>query len=108
VMFDRDGNPTDRSMLYTEYFVRGTEPTDYCPLHRGLDVLASTGDAQTGSAVTATSGTGTPQQSPTDTAKDGAHPAQNAPPAAVPAASAPDPSDSQTRKRGFWGRIFRR
>ena len=108
VMFDRDGNPTDRSMLYTEYFVRGTEPTDYCPLHRGLDVLASTGDAQTGSAVTATSGTGTPQQSPTDTAKDGAHPAQNAPPAAVPAASAPDLSDSQTRKRGFWGRIFRR
>jgi hypothetical protein len=34
VVFDGDGNPTDRSMLYTEYFVRGTEPTDYCPLHR--------------------------------------------------------------------------
>ena len=108
VMFDRDGNPTDRSMLYTEYFVRGTEPTDYCPLHRGLDVLASSGDAQTGSAVTATSGTGTLQQSPTDTATAGAHPAQNPPPAAGPAASAPDPSDSQPRKRGFWGRIFRR
>ncbi|HEU5257254.1 MAG TPA: PBP1A family penicillin-binding protein [Vicinamibacterales bacterium] len=108
VMFDRDGNPTDRSMLYTEYFVRGTEPTDYCPLHRGLDVLASSGDAQTGSAVTATSGTGTPQQSPTDAATGGAHPAQNAPPAAVPAASMPDPSDAQPPKRGFWGRIFRR
>jgi 1A family penicillin-binding protein len=108
VMFDRDGNPTDRSMLYTEYFVRGTEPTDYCPLHRGLDVLASSADAQTGSGVTATSGTGTPQQSPTDTATGGAHPAQNAPPAAVPAASTPDPSDAQPRKRGFWGRIFRR
>jgi 1A family penicillin-binding protein len=104
VMFDRDGNPTDRSMLYTEYFVRGTEPTDYCPLHPGLDVLASSGDAQTGSAVTATSGTGTPQQSPTDAATAGAHPVQNAP----PAASTPDPSDAQPRKRGFWGRIFRR
>jgi hypothetical protein len=27
VVFDNDGNPTDRSMLYTEYFLRGTEPT---------------------------------------------------------------------------------
>jgi penicillin-binding protein 1A len=30
VVYDRDGLPTDRSMVYTEYFVRGTEPDDYC------------------------------------------------------------------------------
>jgi len=104
VMFDRDGNPTDRSMLYTEYFVRGTEPTAYCPLHRDFDVVATSGDAKTGSAVAA-SGTATPQPSPADTTKA---PGQNAPAGAVPAASPPDPSDSQPPKRGFWGRIFRR
>ena len=33
VVYDTNGLPTDRSMVYTEYFVRGTEPIDYCPLH---------------------------------------------------------------------------
>jgi penicillin-binding protein 1A len=110
VMFDRDGNPTDRSMLYTEYFVRGTEPTDYCPLHRGLDVLATSADAKTGSAVAATSGTSTPQLTPTDHLHDPTTPkaGDTAPVAAVPAAAGPDSSDSQPPKRGFWGRIFRR
>jgi 1A family penicillin-binding protein len=115
VMFDRDGNPTDRSMLYTEYFVRGTEPTDYCPLHSGgFDVVATSGDSKTGSAVPATPGTSTPQLAPADhlhdpaTPKADTHLGDNAPPTAVPAASAPDTSGSQPRKRGFWGRIFRR
>jgi penicillin-binding protein 2D len=108
VMFDRDGNPIDRSMVYTEYFVRGTEPTAYCPLHRDLDVVATSGDAKTGSGVAATSGTATPQLSPTEMPKADTHPGNNAAPAALPAASAPDNSDSQPRKRGFWGTIFRR
>ena len=30
VMFDRDGFPIKGSAVYTEYFVRGTEPFDYC------------------------------------------------------------------------------
>ena len=115
VLFDSDGNPTDRSMLYTEYFVRGTEPTAYCPLHSGgFDVVATSGDPRTRSAVTATSGTATPQVSPVDHLHDPSNPktdaqlGDNATPAADPTASAPDPSSSQPRKRGFWGRIFRR
>jgi len=115
VMFDRDGNPTDRSMLYTEYFVRGTEPTEYCPLHSGsFDVVTTSGDSKTGPAVAATSGTATAPLAPADhlhdpaTPKAGTRLGDNAPPAAVPAASTPDTSDSQPRKRGFWGRIFRR
>jgi penicillin-binding protein 1A len=104
VVFDNDGNPTDRSMLYTEYFLRGTEPTDYCPLHsRGFDVIATSGDARTGSGIVATAGT--PPPAPSNPQADG-H-AGDSPAAALPA-SAPDPSDSQPRKRGFWGRIFRR
>jgi penicillin-binding protein 1A len=115
VLFDSDGNATDRSMLYTEYFVRGTEPTDYCPLHsRGIDVVATSGDPRTGSAVAASSGTATPQLAPADHLHDSAKPngdarlGDNTATAAVPAASAPDPSGSSTPKRGFWGRIFRR
>jgi penicillin-binding protein 1A len=33
VEFDRDGYATERSTVYTEYFARGTEPTEYCDLH---------------------------------------------------------------------------
>jgi penicillin-binding protein 1A len=106
VMFDRDGNPTDRSMLYTEYFVRGTEPTAYCPLHSSFNVIATSGDPSFGSGAVATSGTA--PQVPPSTPKAGASVGESASPAAVPTASVPDPSDSQPRKRGFWGRIFRR
>jgi len=37
-------------MVYTEYFVRGTEPVDMCPLHGdGMpNVIATSGDAHDG------------------------------------------------------------
>jgi penicillin-binding protein 1A len=105
VLFDNDGNPTDRSMLYTEYFLRGTQPTAYCPLHsRPFDIIATSGDARTGSGIVATAGT-PPQPAPATPKADGG---ESTTAAAVPAASAPDSSNSQPRKRGFWGRIFRR
>jgi len=110
VMFDRDGNPTDRSMVYTEYFVRGTEPTSYCTLHtRSFDVVATSGDPKSGFPVAATSGT-TPQVAPTDRGHDPSTPKadSNTAPGAVPAASASDPSGSPPPRRGFWGRIFGR
>jgi penicillin-binding protein 1A len=34
VAVDEEGHATVRSMVYTEYFVRGTEPVDDCPIHR--------------------------------------------------------------------------
>jgi penicillin-binding protein 1A len=89
VVFNDDGEATDRSMVYTEYFVRGTEPNDYCPLHlRDFDTVATSGDPRAGSAVTATTGAGT-----ADTTKAGEAGGEN-----------PSPE----RKRGFWGRIFGR
>src|SRR6185503_25657 len=33
VVLDDDGEVTNRSMVYTEYFARGTEPTALCNLH---------------------------------------------------------------------------
>ena len=32
-VFDSAGYPTERSNVYTEYFVRGTEPVEYCDVH---------------------------------------------------------------------------
>jgi 1A family penicillin-binding protein len=31
--FDSTGYPSERSNVYTEYFVRGTEPVEYCDVH---------------------------------------------------------------------------
>jgi 1A family penicillin-binding protein len=114
VVFDGDGNPTDRPMLYTEYFVRGTEPSDYCPLHsRDVDTVATGGDSRVGSGVTATAGTASPPAAvdhlrgpsapKTDSHVDDASPAVS-----TTAGSDPGTPDAAPRKRGFWGRLFRR
>jgi hypothetical protein len=105
--------PTDKSMVYTEYFVRGTEPADYCPLHsRPFDAVATSGDG-TRAAVAASSGdAGKSALPPADHTHDAAGPGADArlgdnPPAATaaPASAAPV---STPRKRGFWGRFFGR
>ena len=119
VVFDRDGHPTDRSMVYTEYFVRGTEPIDYCPLHsRPFDVVATSGDATVRPTVAATSGDVPPAAiAPVDhlreppTSRPEMHPVDAAPTATVGTAPAPAtavPATPAARKRGFWGHIFRR
>jgi 1A family penicillin-binding protein len=114
VVFDNDGNPTDRSMVYTEYFVRGTEPLDYCLLHsRGIDAVGTSGNSAAGSGVAATGGSVTTPLTPVDHPRDPAAPNQdtragdNAPPKADPA-PAPSAAPTNPPKRGFWGRIFRR
>jgi penicillin-binding protein 1A len=100
VVFDDDGEATDRSMVYTEYFVRGTEPNDYCPLHlRDFDTVATSGDPRAGSAIAASTGLGTP-----DTAKAGDR--TGTAPTGADETGADNPSTPP--KRGFWGRIFGR
>jgi penicillin-binding protein 1A len=114
VVFDRDGFPTDRSMAYTEYFVRGTEPTSYCPLHTGIygAAVATSGVASATPPVAATSGTvGSPALTPVDHLRE-ATPSQAAGRADNNATSSADApagtSEPAPRKRGFWGRLFRR
>jgi penicillin-binding protein 1A len=100
---DDDGGLEIKSTVYTEYFLRGTEPTEYCPLHNG----ASQGS---GLVTLATSGTATEPRSPQSPsappAGSSASAAAGQPPAspttAQPAAQ-PEP-----KKRGFWSRIFGR
>ena len=106
---DRDGYPVVRSMVYTEYFVKGTEPTSMCPLHPGgfTDVADLSGasaaqpthggaeDARTSPPKVATTGT-TPAAS-----------AASAEPVHGGQVSKPE-EEPQPKKRGFWGRLFGR
>jgi penicillin-binding protein 1A len=114
-LYDDDGNPTGGSMVYTEYFVRGTEPRTFCPIHdtyevggwralfgigdrdrdrderphvaaRDIVVERRPEDRKAGEVV----------QSPGVTGGVIAQPEPEAAPA-------PEP-----KKRGFWGRIFGR
>jgi hypothetical protein len=91
-------------MIYTEYFVRGTQPDTECPLHRvgfgerlagifGKDVgtPVSVDDAGLPPPTASTSGT------PATVTPGGAS-------ATVTAEKVEEPK----KKRGFWGRIFGR
>jgi 1A family penicillin-binding protein len=94
-----NGNVSTKSLVYTEYFARGTEPSEVCPLHPGLPA---------GTLLAAASGA--------DTAVPGVHPEpvgrtldMGAPPltAIGPVASVePVPPEPPKKKRSFWSRVF--
>ena len=97
----KDDRIEHRSMIYTEYFARGTEPTSYCdlhPTHGILTKIAAALGAETPSPARVDE-TGTP----TPTATSGA----SAPTGAV-VTEAPEmtPSPPVKKKRGFWSRVF--
>jgi penicillin-binding protein 1A len=98
-VIDDSGHLTQRSMVYTEYFARGTQPTTTCDIHSSRGVFGKLAAAMTGSEkapavrvddpvlppVTSTSGT-----------------SQTA-----PVASAASPEEPpKPKKRGFWSRVF--
>jgi penicillin-binding protein 1A len=85
----------DRRPVYTEYFVRGTEPTTYCDLHNPHGLLAAIASIFHGAETPAPRIAETEQPSASVT-EDSATPP---PPAAD---EAPKP------KRGFWARLFGR
>jgi penicillin-binding protein 1A len=93
---NRDGHLEHRSMVYTEYFVRGSQPEAACDLHQSNGFLGTLASVFTGQdkpapprieetgVAAATTGTAT------------------APPAPAPPAAEPPPQ----RRRGFWSRVF--
>ena len=91
-----DQGATGGSMVYTEYFVQGREPTETCPIHRriitspfrALAALVSPGRVASSSEPVG-------PQPPVARAADAAPP----PP---PTTSQPEPP----RKKGFWSRVF--
>jgi len=126
VVFDDDGNVRG-SNVYTEYFIRGTEPRTYCPIH-GLYEDSSWRFVSIGAgrAPVATRETATQRPAPQEHAQSPAPAPAPAPPTAAaqppgvtggviaqstaPQASpAPVPQTSPVRKkRGFWGKVFGR
>jgi 1A family penicillin-binding protein len=101
VSVNDDGTLETKSMIYTDYFVKGRQPTTVCPLHPVPNGLATTISAG-----------GQPQAAP------GLPGAPLAAPAApvgtagavqpAPAGPVTPPDDQSKKKRGFWGRIFGR
>jgi 1A family penicillin-binding protein len=105
----RDGQLEHRSMIYTEYFSRGTQPTNYCDLHPKRGIMAN---------LASLLGAGE-QPAPAHVEVAGVAPAvattaagEVAPAPAVAATSgevAPTETESaKKKKRGFWGRLFGR
>jgi len=95
-----DGSTEERSMLMTEFFVRGTEPTDTCHLHVGRSLFARMGDWFRGQPVAAAS------NAPGRVAEP------EAPAPAVAQREEPEAPvverEEPKKKRGFWSRIFGR
>jgi penicillin-binding protein 1A len=90
------GTIEHRSMVYTEYFVRGTEPDVFCDIHptRGLMTrIAGLFGHEEKPAPPKVENTGLPPASPSATA--GTRP--DAPPPTV---------EAPKKKRGFWSRVF--
>jgi penicillin-binding protein 1A len=112
---DREGYLTTGSQAYTEHFVRGTEPYEYCDLHGRYEDTAWRTIATTGASapVAATAGAAS-QAGAVSAARSAGVSAPEAPPAVVTGGTLPDPAQAEppsatpTQRRGFWGRIFRR
>ncbi|HEV3484708.1 MAG TPA: penicillin-binding transpeptidase domain-containing protein, partial [Vicinamibacterales bacterium] len=106
-----DGWTTTRSMVYAEYFKRGTQPSGVCPIHTQpayVEALASgvgediprpaSGDATESAPPAPAATTGSPTPAP--------QPAQVSPAASTEAAVAE--AEEKPKRRGFWSRVFGR
>src|SRR3954470_5252331 len=105
---NRDGGVEIRSMIYTEYFVKGTQPTELCPLHPSptfMDRVAGMFGAGDSSKPVHAEEVALP---PAQTGTAGAHAPSS--PAETHAAEAPKDADAEmpAKKRGFWSRVFGR
>jgi membrane carboxypeptidase/penicillin-binding protein len=99
----KDGLIERRSMVYTEYFARGSAPTSYCDLHptRAImtKIIAVLGGEAPAPPPARVDETGTP----TPAATSG-----TSVPTGVAVTEVPEvaPSPPVKKKRGFWSRVF--
>jgi len=103
---NRDGLLENRSMIYTDYFVKGTQPTELCPLHPSpsfMDRVAGVFGGDSAKPVHAEDAGLPPAQTGT---------AGTRPPSPAAAESRPEPpsaeptTEAPAKKRGFWARVF--
>jgi 1A family penicillin-binding protein len=98
----RDGGIEQRSMIYTEFFVRGTQPRVACDLHPEPTII--TVAAENAPGVTAEGGLPGEIAATTGVAPP-ATPAARAAATAKPGENVEKPEE---RRRGFWSRLFGR
>jgi penicillin-binding protein 1A len=106
----RDGFVETRSMIYTEYFIKGSQPSTACPLHESpsfLDRLAGLfGKDADGPPVPADEA-GIPMPPPGVKVSVPQPPAGGtAAPAATSGTTSPAAAEEPKKKRGFWARVF--
>jgi 1A family penicillin-binding protein len=102
---DKHGDLIRKSMIYTEYFDRGTQPTSYCDLHPTHGILGK---------IAGVFGTEKPAPpriqdtgAPTDTGTSITSVAVSTG-GDVERLETPPPPPAPKKKRGFWSRIFGR
>jgi 1A family penicillin-binding protein len=106
-VLSRDGNAEIRSMIYTEFFKRGTAPEDSCPLHPSasfFDRIAGLFGSSPGEPVS-------PEAAGLPARGQAPPPAATGTSATSPAPAAPSEQASPAqpkKKRGFWSRLFGR
>ena len=106
---DESGYIETKSMIYTDYFVKGTQPNSACPVHQTMytDVASASPSSSPGVSLPPAGSRGTlpiPQPQPTS----GAEPA---PPITGGVVTTPEDAKvegakPEEKKRGFWRRIF--
>jgi penicillin-binding protein 1A len=102
---NREGFVESRSMIYTEYFVKGTQPSGVCPLHEapsflerlagafGRDPDTPPIPADQAGLPTAPGTSVRPPSTPTGTAS-------------APQAERQPAAEEPKKKRGFWAKVF--
>jgi penicillin-binding protein 1A len=105
---NKDGNIETRSMIYTDYFVKGTQPTTVCPLHPGgsfIDAFAGALGIQVGHPAPADAASMPP---PSATSTAGTTPGANAVYGGKVAQKPDEEEPPKKKKKGFWSRLFGR
>jgi penicillin-binding protein 1A len=103
----KDGEVETRSMIYTDYFVRGKQPTTICPLHEApslFDRLAGIFGKGNNTAAIPVDGAALPTAPPTSTSGSAAK--NKAKAAADTKETAEHTQEEPKKKRGFWSRLF--
>ncbi len=120
---DSEGNVEIRSMAYTEYFRRGSEPSDTCQEHEGANFLerlagffgrdndlkpVSAEQAGLPSATIPRNIPAPPAARADDGQSEGRAEARSESREAAGDETQVDADDDKPKKRGFWGRLFGR
>jgi len=98
---DDSGSIEVKSMVYTDYFVKGTQPTTTCPVHSTMFGNVAAGAQPFPSNMPGEHAT---LPAPPPQATSGAAPA--APPVMGGTVDPQQPKADQPKKKGFWRRIF--